>query len=57
MRAFASYKMILCLPRFVTVLAVNIADGGCVGGWHRLHSHCSIKQSKVFRHVFDTLLA
>lgn len=57
MRAFASYEMILCLPRFVTVLAVNVADGGCVGSWHRLHSDCSVEQSKVFRHIFDAFLA
>lgn len=57
MRAFTSYEVIRGLACFITILTVNITHCRRVSGWHGLHPHSSIEQSKVLSHVFNTLLA
>ena len=57
MLAFQTHEMVANIARLVAILAVDIASGSSVGRRHGLHSDCRIKESKVFTHVFGTLLA
>ena len=57
MLTFQADEVVAYIAHLGTVLAVNVARGGGVGGGHRLHSHRRVQESEVFAHVLRALLA
>lgn len=56
MLALEPNEVIAYIAHLATILAVDITRRSSVGWWHWLHPHGRIKQTKVFCHVFCTLL-